>query len=426
MARWFSLVAIAGLIACSGTLAHEAGAPPSTAGTEGGPGAHGDLPARELPQGQASAAQCPEGWQAEVRRCGVELQESDDPRWKPGVHIDSEVVRRTCTIEHVVDALRCAGNLRVSWSSFDESDLRSLAQIREQVEWLWLESPSNSLTRLEGLSVFAEVRDLRIDKFPAALLVPVGALASMSKLERISSTAELDDFDALGRIPSLVVLELKHTSTASLQALARLTRLKVLGLSAPRVGDVSPLAGLPNLQSVTISDSLVEDPSALASTKVTLLELRGSRVSRAELIAPITSIQLLDISQSRIADIAPLLALPKLDVLRLDGCPIEDFSPLAHMPNLGALSLNQTRFSDAKLLQGLTRLTGLQLRGTRVRDLRPLTELLECEIVDVRDTQVTTIAPLFKLPQLETLGFSGTRIPEWERQRAAYLYDQFD
>lgn len=148
---------------------------------------------------------------------------------------------------------------------------------------------------------------------------------------------ELQDVDALSRLPSLRSLSLIGCSIKSCEAFASLINLKSVNLARNEIESIEPLSSLTNLQSLNLFHNQVSDLTPLATIKtLTDLSISGNPIDSLEVIASLTQLEELAAVDTQIISLEALRghpALQKIDISQ-NQAGLLSLEPLSEIPNL--------------------------------------------------------------------------------------------
>ncbi len=197
-------------------------------------------------------------------------------------------------------------------------DLAPLATLTE------LESLDCHATRVIGMEALKSLTKLRsIDFYMSAVdsLEPPAELGLLESLDLYGYAHAFRDYAPLAGQPirHLNVYMNKQATPRNLAVLRGDRALESFSANlAPGVTSIEFLAESPALKSVELWNDPVSDLSPLeGKTKLTHLNLRGTKVTDLTPLAGCTELATLNLSGTAVTDIAPLLGLKKLRIVKL-------------------------------------------------------------------------------------------------------------
>jgi Leucine-rich repeat (LRR) protein len=327
-------------------------------------------------------------------------------------------------------------------------DLKELAAL-PRLESLKLDVTHFADENVKELAPFLKLRELSLESNYATLGASLARLAALRQLRRLNlSTNYLTrpGTKALGKLPSLESLILRHTELGGggpgdqtpphepwpdgLVDLATLRNLRALDLgSNSGVTDqgLKALVPLTQLQTLSLRSTPITDAgiaALLPFQRLKHLDLSTTAISDrgvAKLIA-LGGIDSLDLSYTKVTDagIQKLVALKGLRSLNLSGTAVTDraLGNVAVMQPLESLSLINTQTTEAglKKLGALGQLKTLELANTKASDavLKELRRLKNLEVLDLSGTPITDagLKALAGLKRLQTLRLDYTAITD--------------
>jgi hypothetical protein len=252
--------------------------------------------------------------------------------------------------------------------------LRAACQL-PRLQELWVENAGTTDSGVEAIQNLEHLQRLVLNQKDLTAR-PLRHIARMTDLRDLK----------IGKIP------LRDEHMTFLRRLTKLERLMLPSRNELTEAWLPNLAGMANLDSLYLFDQVITTEGLRHLgylSKLRVLSLHGTRVTRLEPLRPLTAIGYLCLAYTPVDD----SALPVLKDL----------------PRLYDLDLRKTNVTDAGLvtLSGLSALRDLDVSLTKVTDagLRHLAESKSLRSVTVRSTGVTDagIAELSKLNPLITV-----------------------
>ncbi|MBD5140524.1 MAG: leucine-rich repeat domain-containing protein [Ruminococcus sp.] len=199
-----------------------------------------------------------------------------------------------------------------------------------------IEDVSKALSGIKDYSgIYFQLRDAEVSD--------LSFLTELPNLKEVEiNFCHIDDYSALGDIPTLETLSLLYSGTRDISQLESLTRyanLKSLRIYHSSINDISFIKGLPNLEDLDISYTDVEDISPISS---------------------LTNLKHLDI-YNQISDISPIADLTGLEYLSFEYYNSDCINTLSKLTNLKRLVVYIRGNNDISSLGNLSDLEYLRI-----------------------------------------------------------------
>ena len=181
-----------------------------------------------------------------------------------------------------------------------------------------------------------------------------------------------------------------NTAVVSLEPLGKLSSLVSLDISNTPVSDLMPLRNLNAIENLDIS---------------------GTPVQSLEPLRYANHLHSLKMKKLQVRNIGIVSGFPLLEVLDITDTPADSLDPVKELTQLKDLRISGTGISRLESLSGLENLEMLYLTGTKVSDLTPLKNSKLLRIIFLENTKVSDLGPLENLPQLRKIFCDQAPVP---------------
>jgi Leucine-rich repeat (LRR) protein len=201
-----------------------------------------------------------------------------------------------------------------------------------------------SLTTLEPLAAFTELRRLNVSGTVIADLIP---LRNLTRLEYLNCA---------------------NTYVQSLDPLQYHVNLRELNLGETRVRDIDLVGNFVRLERFLLPKTEVEDLAAVRNlTALRELDLSHTAIREIEALRPLEKLELLRLSYTQVRDLSPLSGKTNLQILYCEHTLIDRLDPLAEATALRLLFCDHTPVVSLEPLRGLPELRRVYCDNTLVR-----------------------------------------------------------
>jgi hypothetical protein len=228
-----------------------------------------------------------------------------------------------------------------------------------------------------------------------------------------------------GRIYNLILQIIKmrdidisgNSSVSSLEPLGKLSSLMNINISNTPVSDLMPLRNLNAVEILDCSGTLITTLEPLKyAVNIKELRLKKTQIKSIAVLSGFSSLEVLDITNTPVDSLEPLRDLTGLRNLQCESSGIKDLKPLAGLVNLALLNFSGTHVSDADPLKNCKKLMRVAFDETKVNSLSAFENLPELTKIYCDSTGITSEMALqftLKHPSILVVFESGELIKWW-------------
>ncbi|MFH2008613.1 MAG: leucine-rich repeat domain-containing protein [bacterium] len=238
---------------------------------------------------------------------------------------------------------------------------------------------------------------------------------------RKGSTSE--HFKTVQNLPWLRKLDISYTMITDIAPVAALVELEDFTARSLKLEkkdkdevplDLTPLKGLGKLKELELYGTKVANAQVLAGhSKLEKLGFYMSYLTDVGFVKDLTNLVELDLYACRLTSIAAVAGLTKLTKLNLYMNKSTDFTPLKGLVNLEVLWLQFTKIKDLSVLAGMTKMKKLYLNwANEIEDLSPLKAMVNMEYFDVSSKKVKDLSVVANFKKMRTFSADGTQIKD--------------
>ncbi len=217
-----------------------------------------------------------------------------------------------------------------------------------------------------------------------------------------------------------------NTSISNLEPLGKLSSLININISNTPVSDLMPLRNLNSIQTLDCSGTLITTLEPLRyAVNLKELRMKKTQIKSLTLLAGFSSLEVLDISNTPADSLDPLKDLTGLRDLQCSGSKVNNLKPLAALVNLALLNFSGTFVSDADPLKNCKKLMLVFFDDTKVNNLSAFENLPELKKIYCDNTLITRETDIqftLKHPAIlvifeseELMKWWNAMSPEWKK-----------
>lgn len=307
-------------------------------------------------------------------------------------------------------------SVRLALSIPGNASDQEMLDIMEQAEYLGLHATSVSISSLEDLDYFPNLRELLIDQSIGEIadLSPIGRAQNLESVTIRNLNLKGLDLSFAGRLPKLKKLTLTECGITDISSLERADGLEHLSLYGNEVMDASPLSRLTRLRELSLNENASELEHYESLQSLSLMEdlgLSGCGLEDIEFVRKMPNLKAVNVNNNKIQDLSPLAQCRSLERLGARGNHIEDIRPLKDLTKLFDLALDDNRIADITVLGKLTELNQLGISANQIKDISCLKKLDKLFLCNFGRNPAKDITPLFHIPYV-TFYADGGNTPD--------------
>lgn len=218
---------------------------------------------------------------------------------------------------------------------------------------------------------------------------------------------------------NVIGLSLYNVQLGSLDQLLTLSlTLKELLLINCNIVDLSSIKSFQNLKKLELRENLIphkELKHLLGLNNLTHLELSGTAITDASILAELSKLEYLNISSSSsLTKVAGLAKLSKLKYLDCSGSEYLNLEPIAGHDGISHLIANCSNFESMSGIERFPNLTHLDLSSTLITEIIGLENLRNLRHLNISSSSLDKISGLETLEKLESLDLGSSDLHKIE------------